>query len=88
MTRTVQIDAEIPTNREILIRLPEDIPTGAARIVLAVTSEEPLKVRKRRSHTLGDLLNSEFFGMWKDRDDITDSADFAHDLRAGSWQRT
>ena len=87
MTRTLQIEAEIPDSREIVIHLPEDIPPGAATIVLAVMSGASLEARKPVCSTLGDLLHSEFFGMWEGRDDIIDSAVFARDLRAGSWHR-
>jgi hypothetical protein len=37
---------------------------------------------------LGDLLNSEFFGMWRDRSDIEDSALFAKELRQKAWSRS
>jgi hypothetical protein len=84
VTRTVQIDAEIPTSREIVIRLPDDVPPGMAHIVLAVTSEESAPSPRR---TLGDLLRSDLFGLWADREDITDSAEFARDLRTEAWQR-
>jgi hypothetical protein len=39
-------------------------------------------------HTLGELLESEFFGMWKDREDITDSAAYARHLRETAWRRS
>jgi hypothetical protein len=41
----------------------------------------------RVGQTFGDLLNSEFFGMWRDRDDIADSVAFARHLRADGWSR-
>ena len=37
--------------------------------------------------TLGDLARSEFFGLWRDRADIADSAAFARRLRAEAWSR-
>jgi hypothetical protein len=38
--------------------------------------------------TLGELANSEFFGMWRDRADIEDSFEFARDLRSHGWKRS
>jgi hypothetical protein len=37
------------------------------------------------STTFGDLLSSEFFGMWRDRADIEDSLKFARRLRSEAW---
>ena len=43
--------------------------------------------RRARLRTLGDLARSEFFGLWRDRADITDSAEFARRLRVDGWSR-
>jgi hypothetical protein len=82
MVKTVNLNAEIPPNREIHITLPPDVPVGPAEIVLVVSSP----TGACRS-TFGDLADSEFFGMWADRADIRDSAEFARDLRADAWKR-
>ena len=82
MVTTVNLNAGIPPNRETHITLPPDVPVGPAEIVLVVSS----RTRAGES-TFGDLANSEFFGMWADRADIRDSAEFARDLRADAWQR-
>ena len=42
----------------------------------------------RNTHKLSDLLHSEFFGMWRDREDITDSALFARQLREEACGRS
>ena len=83
MVKTVNMTAEIPPSREIHITLPGDIPVGPAEIVLVVSSRTPA-----RNSTFGDLASSEFFGMWADRGDIGDSAEFARQLRADAWQRS
>ncbi len=80
MTRTVQLTAEIPANREVLIQVPGDFPTGKARVLLETMS-------RNRARTLGELAKSEYFGIWKDRSDIQDSASFAQDLRRRAWSR-
>ena len=51
-------------------------------MVVIVASQAPTT-----GHTLGDLARSEFFGMWRDRTDIGDSAEFARRLREEAWSR-
>jgi predicted nucleic acid-binding protein len=65
MVKTVTLNTEIPANRELRITLPADIPTGWAAVVVTVSSPSP-----SAAPTFGDLLESEFFGMWRDRADI------------------
>lgn len=82
MVRTLNLTADIPASRELRISLPADFPQGPAEIVLVVSpSEEP------SMSNLADLRDSEFFGMWRDRADISDSSDFARDLRSKGWKR-
>ena len=84
MVRTVNLDAEIPANRELRIVLPPEFPEGPAHIVLQVFSPSEPAARS----TLGGLARSEFFGVWRDRGDITDSSAFAADLRSRAWKRS
>jgi len=58
------------------------VPPGRAEITLTVTPPED-----DEGPTLGDLRDSEFFGMWANRTDITDSVDFARQLRRRAWDR-
>ena len=83
MVRSVNLNAEIPASRELHITLPADFPIGPAEMVLVVSSSAPAG-----SATLGDFLKSEFFGMWADRTDIGDSAQFARRLRTEGWKRS
>jgi hypothetical protein len=82
MVKTVNLTANVPPNREVRITLPSDVPTGPADIVVVIASRAGAS-----PHTLGDLLRSEFFGMWRDRTDIGDSVEFARRLRAEAWSR-
>jgi hypothetical protein len=81
MTRTINLNAEIPESRQLRITLPDDVPSGPAEIVITVSTQPPIT-------TLGDLLQSEFFGMWRDRSDIIDSFQFALQLRSEGWNRS
>lgn len=83
MVKTVNLSAEIPPSRELHITLPADVPTGPAEIVVVVSS-----TAQADSSTLGELANSEFFGMWRNRSDIADSFRFAQDLRLRGWKRS
>ena len=83
MLKTISVTTEITPDREVRITLPEDTPLGPAEIVVVVVSRSP-----RSSPTFGDLLCSEFFGMWRDREDITDSVEFARRLRSEGWSRS
>ena len=82
MVKTVHLNADIPANRELHVKLPVDVPTGPAEIVVVVSSPSG-----RCDSTLGDLAASEFFGMWRDRRDIVDSLQFARALRTEGWKR-
>jgi hypothetical protein len=81
MVKTLNLNTEIPPNRELRITLPNDVPIGPAEIVMLVSSSALTS-----DSTLGALANSQFFGLWKDRGDITDS--FAQTLRSEAWKRS
>ena len=80
MVKTVTLTTDIPASRELHITLPADVPAGSASIVIMVSPSG-----SKTSATFGDLLSSEFFGMWRDRADIADSLEFARKLRSKAW---
>jgi hypothetical protein len=82
MTRTINLTAEVPPDREVRLLLPKDVPTGPAEFTIVVTSHANLPLK-----TLEDFAKSEFFGMWRDRRDIQDSVEFARELRERAWSR-
>jgi hypothetical protein len=83
MIKTINLITEISPDREVRITLPSDVPPGPAEIVVVVApTTGPI------GHTLGELLGSEFFGMWRDRTDIDDSVTFARRLRSEAWSRS
>ena len=83
MVKTFSVRTDVPLNHEVTITLPDDVPVGPAELVMVVVSQPT-----EAGRTLGDLLNSEFFGVWKDRPDIEDSAEFARRLREEAWRRS
>ncbi len=83
MIRTISLTADVSPKREVRIVLPSDVPLGPTEIVVVMVPRPP----SAAARTLGDLARSEFFGMWRDRADIGDSAEFARRLRAEAWSR-
>lgn len=79
---TFTLRAHIPESRRVEVTLPPDVPLGDAEMVIVVAPTESI----RRS-TGRDLLESGIFGMWADRTDIADSAEFASELRELAWRR-
>ena len=82
MVTTLNLSTEIPDNRELRITLPENVPPGPAEIVVVVSTHAQVA-----ASTLGALLASEFFGMWRNRPDIADTFEFARQLRSEDWKR-
>ena len=82
MITTLNLTAEVSPEREVRITLPDNILPGLVDLVVVV--EQRGRAVERN---LQDLLQSEFFGMWKDRSDIDDSVSFARQLRNEAWSR-
>ncbi len=82
MVKTISLTVDVPPDREVRLVLPDDVPTGPAEVVVVIASHADVA-----ESTLGDLAKSEFFGMWRDRADIDDSAEFARRLRTTGWSR-
>lgn len=85
MLRTLRLFVEILPQREIHIKVPEDVPTGPAEVVVVIASPE---APSKPMGTAGDLLQSPLFGLWADRDDIEDPISYARHLRALAEQRS
>jgi hypothetical protein len=82
--RTITSKVVIPTDRQLHISVPEDVPPGPAEIVLVIVPE----TTAGKGQTAGELLRSPLFGIWKDRTDIGDSIEYARKLRAKAEQRS
>jgi hypothetical protein len=82
--QTVRCKVVIPTNRQLRILIPEEVPPGPAEIVLVIAPEAP----PARGLTAGDLLRSPLCGLWKERADIGDGPEYTRLLRARAEQHT
>ena len=84
MIRTLKLRVDILPQREICIKVPDDVPTGPAEITIVIASQEHLP---GQVGTAGDILQSPLFGLWAGRDDIADSVSYARYLRSLAEQR-
>ena len=80
MKTHVHIETELFPDKELRLQLPSDFPSGPVEVGI-VAGESHATIR-----TFGDILRSEFFGMWADRVDIKDSGEYAAELRRKAWQ--
>lgn len=83
--KTLSLKREVQMDRTLEIQIPEDVPLGPAEVVIVIFPEKPRTASK--SGTAGDLLRSDLFGLWKDREDIGDSLEFARRLRMEAEHR-
>ncbi|HVO23085.1 MAG TPA: hypothetical protein VMW56_05595 [Candidatus Margulisiibacteriota bacterium] len=80
--KSATIKTVIPVDHRLIVQVPDEVPAGPAEVVVR-SAETPSVARS----TGADLLASGLFGIWKDRTDITDSLEFARELRQRAEQR-
>lgn len=78
---TIVVKGIITDDGQLQVDTPVNLPPGPVEV--EIRAEAP----KAQGVTLGELLNSGLLGLWKDRDDITDSVEFARALRARASRR-
>lgn len=83
--RLVRLTATVTPDRTVTLKVPEDVPTGLTEIIVVFARPES---SPELGGTLGELRASEFFGMWRERDDVADSSAFARALRERTWKRS
>jgi hypothetical protein len=66
-------------NGQIRLDDTPELPEGAQVILVVVKGAQ--QAGEGAPLTLGDLLETPLVGMWADREDIVDSAEFARQLR-------
>ena len=80
--KSATIKTIVPTDHRLVIQVPEEVPAGPAEVVV-----RSVEVPSLAPGTAADLLALGLFGMWKDRTDITDSIEFARELRRRAERR-
>ncbi|MCW1967890.1 MAG: hypothetical protein KIH69_007200 [Anaerolineae bacterium] len=68
------------------------LPPDAQAIVFDLLETLEKRFVKKTKPTLGSqmqgLRSDPFIGMWHDREEMRDSADYIHKLRRDEWERT
>ncbi|MCB0191776.1 MAG: hypothetical protein KDJ65_07520 [Anaerolineae bacterium] len=81
----IRVQQIVQKNGELVIK---DLPVIAGQKVEVLLLLDPSTAKSKRPRlTAKDLLNSGLVGLWADRDDITDSAAYARQLREQAQQR-
>jgi len=80
----VRVQQVVVKNGEVLIR---GIPCKKGQIVDIIVLSQPPKTMPRSHLTVGQLRQSGLIGLWKERDDIQDSAAYARRLREQAQKR-
>lgn len=57
------------------------------QVELLLLFDPKVKTKRKKRLTARQLLNSGLIGLWKDRTDITDSAEYARQLREQAQRR-
>jgi hypothetical protein len=76
---TIILQGEITSDGRLNVELPPDIPSGRVEIEIRSSDIEGV--------SLGALLESGLVGLWANRTDISDSVEFARDLRRRASRR-
>lgn len=79
---TIIVKGVITDDGQLKVEIPDDLPPGPVEVEIRT------KATKVEGVTLGELLESGLVGLWKDRDDITDSVEFARELRKRASRRS
>ena len=80
----LRIQQVVAKDGEVLVR---GIPYKEGQIVEIIVLPQPLKTTPRSHLTVRRLRQSGLIGLWKDRDDIRDSAAYARRLREQDQKR-
>jgi hypothetical protein len=80
----VKLKATVTPERVLTLRVPDDVPAGSMEVIVVFA---PTESPSEPHSTLGALRESEFFGMWRDREDLPDSPALARTLRERTWKR-
>lgn len=74
----IRVQQVVTKDGEILVT---GLPYKKGQFVEIILLPEPLKLFSRVGLTVGRLRQSGLIGLWKDREDIQDSAVYARQLR-------
>lgn len=76
--RALKLSGRVDSRGRVVVTQPVDAPEGDVEIILLVPD---ITSRSRSKKGRRDIMTEPFIGMWKDREDIRDSASFVDTLR-------
>ena len=74
----IRVHTELERDGELVLT---DLPWRKGQRVELILLAEPAAGPRRKAMTARDLLESGLVGLWKEREDIGDSSEFARRLR-------
>lgn len=80
----IRVQQVVTKDGEVLIK---GIPYKRGQVVEIIVLPQRPEASSRRSLTVGQLRQSGLVGIWKDRDDVQDSAAYARRLRERAERR-
>ncbi|MCX7049342.1 MAG: hypothetical protein NTX50_28145 [Candidatus Sumerlaeota bacterium] len=87
MTIAIKQMKTVPPSGVLEIRAPQITPGDQAEVIVLLDKTESESAPHEKMMHLGDLIDSGICGMWADRTDITDSLEFAQQLRRKAERR-
>lgn len=82
--KAVRVQQVIAKDGEVVVK---GMPYKKGQVVEVIVLPQPSETRPRSRLTVRQLRQSGLIGMWKDRDDIQDSATYARRLRERAQKR-
>jgi hypothetical protein len=76
--KTIRIDKTVDADGEILLT---GLPFKSGQHVEIMILNHDITKKSRSNYTVGQLRNSGLLGLWENRDDLSDSSQFARSLR-------
>ena len=80
----VRVQQVVAKDGEVLVR---GMPYKKGQVVEIIVLSQPMRTTPRSHLTVRQLRQSGLIGLWKDRYDIRDSADYARRLREQAQKR-
>jgi hypothetical protein len=77
---SVTLNGVITDDGKLEVTLPAGMPAGEVEVEIRLPEYE--------YKPIGDLLDTDIVGMWKDREDIKDNLEFADELRRRASRRS
>lgn len=77
------------TRQQLLKRYDALTPSARKKVdsIINALSEKPLSKRRTSTQSIGSIVDEPFVGMWRDRDDMQDSAEWVREFRRKHWDR-